>query len=150
MNATTYFPEVHIVLDVDEAPREIADMERMPREIIQLDLNAPHACLATTLFEIVNTRSPEPFAVLVIIQGLLRARNSPDAKVKSMGELFCTAPHEIHRKGFSGRLRDVVMSLVRQPIAYQRNTILLESIAERFRKQSQIDSAIAKDRWRRV
>ena len=137
---------VHIALSYEEAVEELRAMEPPPSEIIRLDMSAPNACLATALFEIVHMKTAYPLAVLVILTGLLRARDNDNANLRSMSALIHPAT-ELRGTIFH-RLRDIIMGLIRTPVTYRQSAELLEILSHRLNEQRKLREAVAREKWR--
>lgn len=103
-------------------------------EVITLDLNLKDSLADETIPRITEIRDYNPNALLLVLSGVLTPK---DAKIAmELGADACIEKQEvITERTFTQRVRDVVTSLVRTPVAYRKRIPLMEALAARVAKR---------------
>lgn len=117
-------------------------MQRIPPpDLVTLDLAFPDSSVESTISQIHKIRRFNDQSVILVISGMVdpideeRVIQAGADKVLLKQSLI---PMASSTRGFLGNLYDAVRAIIKQPVRYQNNLLILELIAERLAKVSRL------------
>lgn len=131
--------EVYLALTFKQA---LEHMQRVPPpDLVTLDLNLPDSTIESTIGQIHQIRRFNDQSVIIVISGVVEPLDKE--RIVKAGADACLLKHDLipmanSTRGFLGNLYDAVRAIIKQPVRYQNNLLILELIAERLAKVSRL------------
>ncbi len=121
-----------IVVASDHAQAKAELDKRKPFDVITLDLCLPDSVPEETIKRIKEIKAYHPDCLLVVVSGY----NMEAEALRGGADGFMSKLESIPSGvGFLGKMRDICMSVMRQPVRYQRKIEILEKVAEKCHEQ---------------
>lgn len=130
----TFSSEVLIADKLEDAVKIIN--ESPPHTLISLDLNLLDSRSEETMAQIPKIRASNPDAVLIVLTGVATPKD--EQRIRDLGADALIEKLDVPtKKTFMDKLRDVVVSLIRQPTRFQRNIAVLEALSRKIARDVQ-------------
>lgn len=126
---TTYSPM--IASNMEEAMKIIDSAD--PVDIVTLDLGLPDSASKKTVEEgIKEIKAKQPNCLLIVVTGAMRSSFEQEALAHGADGFMEKAENCRSPKTFLNTMQDIIRSIGRTPVRYQKNLPLLEKITQKI------------------